>query len=175
MTERRQLQEELEAVARRDPLIGLSNRRGWDERLAHELARAARSGSLCVAMIDFDGLKQVNDERGHEVGDGLLRESAAGWRSAVREVDFLARLGGDEFALLLPDCGQEDAARLVERMRRATPPGATFSAGIAERVGGESAPALMRRADRALYEAKASGRNSTVSGVRPRLVGVARD
>jgi diguanylate cyclase (GGDEF)-like protein/PAS domain S-box-containing protein len=172
VTERRQLQEELKAVARRDPLTGLSNRRGWDERLAYETARAARSGPLCVAMIDFDGLKQINDERGHEVGDDLLKESAAGWRSAVREVDFLARLGGDEFALLLPDCRQEDAADVVERMRRATPPGATFSAGIAERIGGEPGAELLRRADRALYEAKAAGRNSTVPAVRPRLVGV---
>lgn len=143
-------------LATHDPLTSVANRRGWDERVALELGRAQRSGeSLCIALIDLDKLKLVNDTEGHEAGDQLLAASAQAWSLAIRDVDLLARLGGDEFAVLLPDCEHEAASEVVERMRAATPNHHAFSAGIATWDHVQSATKLIRRADQALYRAKA--------------------
>jgi diguanylate cyclase (GGDEF)-like protein len=158
--ERALLMEGLETAARTDELTGLPNRRGWDDEIARELARARRSGQpLCVAVIDLDHFKSVNDIHGHPAGDRLLKEAASAWRSTVRLTDVLARHGGEEFALALPACTLRDATILVERLRAATPGGQTVSAGIAQWDGLETAIQLYSRADGALYEAKRAGRD----------------
>jgi diguanylate cyclase (GGDEF)-like protein len=151
---------QLEAMARTEELTGLPNRRAWEETLPRELARARRNGRpLCVVLLDLDHFKLYNDSHGHLAGDALLRSAAKAWRVALRTSDFIARFGGDEFAALLPDCSLEQAATLVERLRAASPAGHTCSAGVAQWDPEESAAALLRRADVALYEAKDAGRD----------------
>ena len=128
--ERVRLIAELRETAMRDQLTGLPNRRAWRDRLAQELAGAARSGRpLSVAVVDLDGLKQVNDTHGHEQGDQLIRRSAHAWAGAVRRADFLARLGGDEFVVLLPDCTEAAAAEIARRILDAMPFDRTCSVG----------------------------------------------
>jgi diguanylate cyclase (GGDEF)-like protein/PAS domain S-box-containing protein len=160
--ERRVLHERLRDLARTDPLTGLPNRRVWDERLAVEVARAARyERPLCVAAIDLDRFKPYNDTFGHQAGDALLCEAADAWHAALRGADLLSRLGGDEFALLLPDCEQECAQGIVARLQAVTPGGAQgigCSAGLVRWQPGESGEAALARADAALYAAKAAGR-----------------
>lgn len=153
--ERANLVTQLESSARTDELTGLPNRRAWQERLPVEMARAKREGwSLCVAMLDIDGLKQTNDHFGHHAGDQLLKQSAAAWSAALRRADLLARFGGDEFAVLLTQCGLEDAETLTRRLVAASA-GKSFSVGIAEWDGIEDLDTLMAHADAHLYEAKA--------------------
>ncbi len=144
--------------AHTDPLTGLPNRRAWDERL-----RLAFEGPdpFAVALLDIDHFKQFNDRRGHPEGDRLLREAAERWRSETRPVDFLARVGGEEFALLIQGAQADSAVALLERLRALMPDAQTCSAGIAFRARHEPAAALVERADRALYEAKAAGRDRT--------------
>ena len=128
ITGRKNLERSLQAMAVEDTLTGISNRRGWEERITVEVRRAARSGeSLTVAMMDLDNLKSLNDTQGHAAGDRLLRACAAGWSGAVRETDFVARLGGDEFGVLLPNCTESAAEDVIGRMRQAMPARATAS------------------------------------------------
>jgi diguanylate cyclase (GGDEF)-like protein len=146
----------LESIAHTDELTGLLNRRAWREAVPREMARAEREGwPLCVAMLDVDGLKELNDRDGHHAGDQLLKQNAAAWSSALRPVDILARYGGDEFAVMLTGCRLEDAERLIERFVEATPADRSFSVGIAEWDGSKSIHALMAEADARLYAAKA--------------------
>jgi len=114
---------------------------------------------VCVAMIDIDHFKQFNDLNGHAAGDRLLRSCALAWKSHLRPSDTLARYGGEEFAVLLPDCSLDDATSVLERLRKATPRGATASVGVAERTPGEAPADVLARADAALYLAKDTGRN----------------
>lgn len=161
--ERIELLTRLESIARTDDLTGLPNRRAWEEEVPRELLRAEREGRpLCVAMIDLDHFKEFNDERGHQAGDRFLKQAAAAWDVELRGTDFLARYGGEEFALVLPNCTPEQAMEVADRLRAATPEGETCSIGIASWDGQESAPALLGRADGALYEAKRAGRNLSV-------------
>jgi diguanylate cyclase (GGDEF)-like protein/PAS domain S-box-containing protein len=166
--ERRRLLERLRDLARTDPLTGLANRRLWDERLGVELARAARyERPLCVAAIDLDRFKPYNDTHGHQAGDALLKTATASWRGVLRGPDLLARLGGDEFALLLPDCDLTCAETIVARLQGVTPggpEGVGCSAGLVRWVPGESADAVVARADAALYAAKADGRGGITVG-----------
>ncbi|HWI71974.1 MAG TPA: diguanylate cyclase, partial [Baekduia sp.] len=166
--ERRRLLEQLRDLARTDPLTGLANRRLWDERLAIELARAARyERSLCVAAIDLDRFKPYNDTYGHQAGDALLREATAAWRGVLRGTDLLSRMGGDEFALLLPDCDLDCAQGIVSRLQGMTPgaaEGVGCSAGLVRWTAGETAEAVIARADAALYAAKADGRGTVRVG-----------
>jgi diguanylate cyclase (GGDEF)-like protein len=160
---RSQLLTRLEKAARTDDLTGLLNRRAWDEELVRELARAARIKSpLSVAMIDLDNFKAYNDEYGHQAGDRLLKQTAAAWRERLRVTDILARYGGEEFALALPYCGSDEAERLLERVRVATPETQTCSVGIATWNRTESADQLIGRADAALYAAKRAGRDRVI-------------
>jgi diguanylate cyclase (GGDEF)-like protein len=153
--ERIDLLARLERIAHTDELTGLLNRRGWREELPREMARAKRENwPLCVAMLDIDGLKKLNDTRGHHAGDQLLKRSAAAWSAALRPVDRLARYGGDEFAALLTGCRLEDAQKLVDRLVEATPPDHSFSVGIAEWDGFQDVHSLMAEADARLYGAK---------------------
>jgi diguanylate cyclase len=166
--EREELIRALHEQTRKDPLTELPNRRWLDEELPRELARASRAGvDLCAAMIDLDHFKQFNDDHGHPAGDRLLHASAEQWRSALRASDFLARHGGEEFVVLLPDCSLSDARAVIERLRAATPLGETCSAGVACWDREEPAESLTARADAALYQAKADGRDRTVVADTP--------
>ena len=150
----------LEQSARTDDLTGLPNRRAWEEQLPRELARAEREEApVCVAMLDLDRFKDFNDDRGHQAGDRLLKQSAAAWATQLRTTDMLARYGGEEFALVLPGCTLSDGQMLVERLRAAMPDDQTVSAGIAQWDGEETPELLVGRADRALYAAKKGGRD----------------
>jgi len=160
--QRRRLLERLRDLARTDPLTGLANRRHWDERLAVELARAERyERPLCVAAIDLDRFKPYNDTYGHQAGDALLQAATSAWSGVLRGADLLSRLGGDEFALLLPDCDVTCGQSIVARLQDVTPGGAQgvgCSAGLVRWAPGESAEAVIARADAALYAAKGDGR-----------------
>ncbi len=155
-----QRQDALTAAAATDPLTGLPNRRWWNTLIEHELAEAARTGiSMAVAIIDLDYFKDWNDEHGHQAGDELLYQTALAWKRELRGGDVLARIGGDEFVIALPGCDVPTAAEIVSRLGRAIPHGRTASTGIALWDGVEDAAALIARADRALYTAKAEGRD----------------
>lgn len=162
--ERADLMTRLEELADTDELTGLPNRRGWNRELSVALSTARRRRSpLCIALIDVDFFKAVNDERGHQAGDRLLKAAAAGWRSTLRPADVLARPGGDEFTLLLPDCDLDRAGTVLERLREATPGGRTCSIGVAQWDGAEHGDELVGRADEALYRAKDTGRDRVVA------------
>lgn len=181
ITARRAAQQEVEQLAFYDPLTGLPNRRLLLDRLRQALAAAGRSGRHgAVLFIDLDRFKAINDRLGHRVGDTLLQQIARRLRAVLREGDSVARLGGDEFVILLPDLGPaaERAAVLAERVARKliealAPPYrlegqdycCTLSIGIAEFGGvalhGSVDPEdLLQRADMAMYQAKAAGRNT---------------
>lgn len=176
---RRQAHEESQAQRRlfhqalTDPLTGLPNRRAWDQTFAARLATPQPPKRLCVAILDVDHFKQINDRHGHLVGDAVLRHAAAALRDSLRQNDFVARLGGDEFGLLLWVTDPHWAPIVVERVRRAlsTPcPGAhappiTASAGYCITPAGDQSPSpeqLLAEADAALRAAKQQGRNRTV-------------
>ncbi|MGR7024501.1 putative bifunctional diguanylate cyclase/phosphodiesterase [Geodermatophilus sp. URMC 62] len=143
--------------ASRDGLTGLLNRRGFDA-----VMDAVRAGEpVALALLDVDRFKQVNDVHGHGAGDQLLRSVAAACRQAAPAGTAVARLGGDEFALLLSTGSAARALAGVEAVRTALT-GCAFSAGIAVRTDGESGADLLRRADTALYAAKAGGRGRSV-------------
>ena len=150
--------DDLADAAQTDPLTGLPNRRAWDAQVKHASADGSR---LVIAMIDFDHFKTFNDTYGHPAGDRLLKATAAAWREQLRGNDLLARLGGEEFGLLLRDCDASVAAEVTERLRSSVSDNWTCSAGIAVGEPGETADAIIARADRALYEAKTAGRDRT--------------
>jgi diguanylate cyclase (GGDEF)-like protein len=154
------LVERLTGLASVDSLTGVLNRRGWDVQVEHAFA-CPDNEPICVALLDIDRFKAFNDSHGHLSGDRLLKEAAAGWRDSLRAGDILARYGGEEFAILLPACDLERAHVIVDRLRSAMPGEQTCSAGIAQWDGHETPEAAIRRADEALYAAKASGRNRT--------------
>ena len=168
--ERERLVEELRATAMQDQLTGLANRRAWDERFAHELQRSSRSAlPLCVAVVDLDGFKRVNDLHGHGQGDRLIQRCAEAWSHAVRETDFIARLGGDEFHVLLPDCSPDDAEDVAQRMLDAVASDQACSIGLATWEGQEDGGELVGRADRAMYDAKTAGGAQIVFAADPSL------
>ncbi len=167
------LMAEREQLARRDALTGLANRRHFDEVLASEVDRAHRSGDhLSLVLLDIDRFKQVNDLRGHQAGDEVLKEVGRQLASTVRQMDTAARYGGEEFALVLPACGVDGALRVAEAARAgvaasAALDGLTVSAGVAvlprHAVDGLG---LVRAADAALYRSKREGRDRvTISDV----------
>jgi diguanylate cyclase (GGDEF)-like protein len=161
------LYREVGRLARTDSLTGVANRRAWDEELPRELARAGRSGQrVCVALLDLDHFKAYNDEHGHLAGDRLLKEAAAAWENRLRKTDLLARYGGEEFAVLLPDCDLGDAMEIAERLRTAQPE-VTCSIGVAGWDRQEDIGQLVARADRALYAAKAGGRDQCRAAPAP--------
>ncbi|CAM3865536.1 putative bifunctional diguanylate cyclase/phosphodiesterase [Smaragdicoccus niigatensis] len=144
-----------------DALTGLLNRRGLDQLLEVEIAKASRSGTrLALVLFDIDDFKHVNDEQGHRAGDAVLVEVADVWGKIIAGEGVLARYGGDEFALLLADTTEDRAITLAETLRRAAP--IRSSAGATSWQAGESGSLLVSRADVALYRAKLSGRNRTM-------------
>jgi diguanylate cyclase (GGDEF)-like protein len=160
--ERTRLLARVETLAQTDALTGLPNRRAWDAQLQRE--RADRRGrDFCIAALDLDHFKELNDAEGHAAGDRALRTCAATWEAQLRPHDILARIGGDEFSVLLADCALAEAVEIIERLRGATPAPLTCSAGVAHRCEGESSSALQARADAVLYAAKRTGRARTAS------------
>jgi diguanylate cyclase (GGDEF)-like protein len=162
----------LRTSATTDALTGIANRRQCQERIVLELKRAARYGSaLSLLLVDVDRLKEINDGRGHEAGDGALRRVADALSKSSRATDLAARWGGDEFAIVAPNTTADEALRLAARIRealrgdasteRAAP---TVSIGIADMTHIDSAApeALYAVADSALYEAKEKGRDRAV-------------
>ncbi|MEI4273398.1 bifunctional diguanylate cyclase/phosphodiesterase [Klenkia sp. LSe6-5] len=143
--------------ASRDALTGLRNRRGFDDALDELIDTCRRTGTpLSAALLDLDHFKQVNDTSGHAAGDALLCAVAEHWQRALPRSAVLARHGGDEFALLLPGVTGTDALDLV----RGAAVGAAgqLSVGVAELAAADGPADLVRRADRALYDAKRAGR-----------------
>jgi diguanylate cyclase (GGDEF)-like protein len=147
-------------LSRQDELTGLPNRRAWNDELPRALEHARRDGTpVSVALMDLDRFKRFNDAYGHPAGDRLLKEAAAAWHATLRTVDTLARYGGEEFIVLLPSADTAHAESVLQRTLGATPLGQTFSAGVATWNGVETSDEMIARADAALYEAKAAGRN----------------
>ena len=166
VTHRKAAEERLARAALTDPLTGLINRRGLDEELEKRLASGAGG---CVALLDLDHFKQVNDTYGHAAGDEVLRRFATLARSSIRDQDIIARLGGEEFAIILPDATINQAHLVCDRVRRAIGDarvrvddnviGITVSGGVATYCGHQTASDVLRNADRALYRAKNTGRD----------------
>jgi diguanylate cyclase (GGDEF)-like protein len=160
-------------LATRDDLTGLINRRHMEELALLEQRRAQRSGSLpCLCLVDIDHFKRVNDQHGHAAGDEVLRLFARHAAASIRETDVLARWGGEEFLVMLPDTRPDEARMGFERLKRVLSRdeawGAqahlrvSFSAGLTAWRPGEALRDALARADHALYEAKASGRDRLV-------------
>jgi diguanylate cyclase (GGDEF)-like protein len=136
-----------------DVLTGALNRGGLHAAAARVTRRTRRrTETLTVAALDLDGFKEVNDQRGHAMGDRLLVEAAAAWRAALRHDDVLARTGGDEFVLLLPNTSTVEAGAILARVRAAHP--VAWSAGVTEWRAGDTLESCLERADRELYAAK---------------------
>lgn len=165
----------IQELATHDELTGLINRRHMLELLEQERQRCVRSGhTFCVAMLDLDGFKRINDSHGHAGGDDVLRAFASEAMAAIRAADVLARWGGEQFVLLLTSTHAGLARVGMERLRERIAAldvdlgGAscrlTVSAGLTEHRAGESVADALARADRALVDAKAQGRNRVVAG-----------
>lgn len=145
-----------------DPLTGVTNRRGMDEGLASQFAMRNRYGlELSVLTVDVDHFKRINDEQGHLEGDRLLQRVARLLDESAREVDLVARSGGGEFVIVMPRTDLEGAAVLAERIRAEVRQQLhiTISGGITTALDGDTPELLLARADAALYEAKAAGRD----------------
>lgn len=175
-------QAELERTSRTDALTGLANRAVFFDRLEAEIARARRYGlALCVAMIDVDHFKRINDTHGHLAGDEVLRNLSATLAGAVRVHDLAARYGGEEFAIVLPHTSLRDApavtTRLLEATRRLSVTAAgqmlSVSIGVAELALGEDADGVVARADAALYQSKRDGRDRVTFAATPNAPAVA--
>ena len=173
---RTNLDQSLEAAVT-DPLTGLHNRRYMSSQLEALVARAVRDGRpVSALLLDIDHFKKINDSFGHDAGDEVLREFAVRLASNVRAVDLPCRHGGEEFVVVMPETALEDAERIAERIRMHVA-GAPFrvaggkeiltvtiSIGVASTHGATDTPELLlKRADEALYEAKASGRNKVIA------------
>jgi diguanylate cyclase (GGDEF)-like protein len=174
LTDRKQIEDRLVALATTDPLTLANNRRAGDDRLAEAFGRWRRYGrAFVVLMIDCDHFKAINDRWGHDGGDAVLVALVRLCRQCVRETDVTVRWGGEEFLLLLPETGRDVALVVAERLRQ------TIEAANVERNGefikftvsiGVSEPNqtdtcaddAVRRADRALYAAKSAGRNRVI-------------
>jgi diguanylate cyclase (GGDEF)-like protein len=160
-------QAELYRLANTDPLTGLWNRMKFEEVAGQELMRSQRyEYPLSLLFIDIDHFKPINDERGHAVGDQVLRSLAGLLLETLRQSDSVCRWGGEEFLILAPYTDLEQAIILGEKLRSrvasklsAEGLAVTVSLGVAERLADDDLPGLVRRADDALYEAKAAGRN----------------
>jgi diguanylate cyclase (GGDEF)-like protein len=161
----------LASEARTDPLTGLLNRRGLEERAAVEIAHARRDGGpVALAGFDLDYFKRINDGWGHETGDRVLVRVAHLLMRGARDIDTVARVGGEEFVVLLPDTDLEGARTFTERIRAglATEPSPDLppvrvSAGIVSSASPENLSTLLQRADSAMYAAKRAGRDQTMS------------
>ena len=172
-----ELQGELDKASllvRNDQLTGTLNRRGLEEAFDSEVGRAQRRKStLCVAMLDIDNFKKLNDSLGHEAGDGALIHLVTVIRETLRPQDTLARFGGEEFVILLPDTQVEDANKAIVRLQRELTKRIflhdnekiliTFSAGLTDYRRDDTQASVTKRADEAMYAAKKAGKNRVVT------------
>jgi len=172
------LQQELASASelvRHDPLTGALNRKGMDDALETEASRAKRHGSnLCLALLDIDNFKKLNDSLGHAAGDAALVHLSKVVEETIRPEDTLARYGGEEFVVLLPNTNLEDAITAMTRVQRELTRRfflhnndkvlITFSCGVAELGADETAPTALQRADSAMYLAKRAGKNRVMAG-----------
>ncbi|MFN3883887.1 MAG: GGDEF domain-containing protein [Rhodocyclaceae bacterium] len=172
------LQQELaqaSELVRHDPLTGALNRKGMDEAIETEVSRSRRHGSrLCLALLDIDNFKKLNDSLGHAAGDAALVHLAKVVEETIRPEDTLARYGGEEFVILLPNTALEDAVTAMTRVQRELTRRfflhdnqkvlITFSCGVAELGADETAQEALERADQAMYLAKRAGKNRVMAG-----------
>lgn len=172
-----ELEGELERVSgqvREDQLTGALNRRGMEDAMEREIARAKRSKKpLCVAVLDVDNFKRLNDTYGHSAGDAALVHLAKVIKHTVRPTDVIARFGGEEFVIILTETGQSEAVKVTERLQRELTRRfflhnnerllITFSAGVAEFREGDTDESLFQRADKAMYQAKVQGKNRVLA------------
>lgn len=165
--------EEQASEARIDSLTGLANRRALEEILAAEISRAQRfAHPLAVVLLDLDRFKEINDSFGHAAGDVMLRAVSRLLTSLARQGDTVARWGGEEFVVVLPETDLPGAQRFAERLRRTIESHSvsemhtSASCGVATMLPEDSVEELLGAADRALYQAKANGRNRTETAVR---------
>ncbi len=171
------LQTELQHMSemvREDQLTGSLNRRGIEDVFEREVARSERRGTpLCVAMLDLDNFKRLNDTHGHLAGDGALKHLVRIVKETLRSIDVIGRFGGEEFLILLPETSIEAATQAMTRLQRKLTKHfflhenekvlITFSAGVALRGPGEAHKSLIERADKAMYKAKKMGKNRVIS------------
>lgn len=167
------LHQELDRVsvqARHDPLTGALNRKGLEEAVEREISSVRRKDTpLCMAMLDIDNFKKLNDTMGHATGDSALAHLAKVARESMRPQDTLARYGGEEFVILLPDTPLEKGIEAMTRLQRELTKTfflsgtekvlITFSAGVAQLAPDETGSEAIRRADKAMYLAKRAGKN----------------
>lgn len=175
ISERHQLESRLRALSDTDQLTGLYNRRKLEHDLAHHHESAARHAvPTSVFIFDLDNFKIVNDTQGHHAGDAIIRSVADVCRSAFRQTDTVFRYGGDEFVVALPNTGSEQAVQFAERLhdalRKALGRFLTEGAVVTASIGvttmlptDRSYEDALKRADRALYEAKSRGKDRVVS------------
>lgn len=159
-----------------DPLTGVLNRRGFEERVSMLLMKR-QGGTTALALCDIDNFKNINDSHGHDVGDNVLREVGQLLRTSARKRDIVGRLGGEEFAVLLPDTDAREAYECAERLRAAIENGTpvtrdtvgpvTASFGVGSLGPRETWQDLYKRVDTLLYQAKRTGRNRTVADEVP--------
>ncbi|MBR7798930.1 GGDEF domain-containing protein [Undibacterium fentianense] len=160
-------------LVREDQLTGSLNRRGLDDVFEREADRADRRGTpLCAAMLDLDNFKKLNDTHGHAAGDEALIHVVRIVKQTLRSIDVIARYGGEEFLIVMPETSLEEAARAMTRVQRELTTHfftandqrlfITFSAGVALRAAHESQESVLKRADKAMYEAKKTGKNRVV-------------
>lgn len=166
--------EQMSELVREDQLTGSLNRRGLEDVFERELARAERRASpLCIAMLDLDDFKKINDNYGHTAGDEALIHLVRVIKETLRTMDIIARFGGEEFLIVLPDTPLEEAVQTITRLQREltkqifmhnhTRLLMTFSAGVALRKEQEDQQSMITRADAALYEAKRTGKNRVIA------------
>jgi diguanylate cyclase len=169
----KRLQDELSSASemvRHDPLTGVLNRKGMNEAMEAEVARMLRhGGKLCLALLDIDNFKKLNDTMGHAAGDAALIHLSNVVQDAIRPEDTLARYGGEEFVVILPDTPLDSAVSAMTRVQRELTKRfflhnndkvlITFSCGVAEVNEGEPAADALQRADGAMYLAKRAGKN----------------
>ncbi len=164
---------DVSSLLREDPLTGVLNRRGLAEAFVVEAARSDRAERpLCLALLDVDNFKKINDTHGHDSGDKALQHLADIIREAIRPTDVVARFGGEEFIVLMPQTDADEAVQIMTRVQRQLTRGfflgdnqkllITFSAGVTRRALDEDQSTVIARADQALYEAKATGKNKVI-------------
>jgi diguanylate cyclase len=160
-------------MIRHDHLTGTMNRRGLEETLSREIARAERHElSICVSVLDIDDFKQLNDSQGHTAGDEALIHLTSVIRDTLRPQDIAARYGGEEFIILFPETDLEEASTAMARLQRNLTRRfflfqnqkilITFSAGVAQLKPGEGLDSVIKRADDAMYTAKKAGKNLVI-------------
>ena len=147
---------------RTDPLTGVNNRRGLDDTLNAQFALAHRyDACFSLAMFDIDHFRKINNKEGHVAGDRMLQDLARLFDEGVREIDVVARYGGEEFVIVMPQTDLQGAGVFAERLRAEVERrmALTVSGGVAQALDGDTQDSVIARADNALYNAKAAGRN----------------